>query len=114
MLWKTSIRSAAAIAAFLAVFGTEHAVAEQRLTAGAILEKMPAEERFTYLAGLIEGLAHARFIMSGNDQTVKRCIFDWYYKTPQNRRKIEAAFKRYPEHGAAPIVLALTKPVCGG
>lgn len=111
MLWRKTNKTAAALLLFLAYSSQE--AAAKRLTAGAILNEMGAEERFTYLAGVIEGLAHARHLADGEKPDGMRCLFDWYYKTADNRRKIEAAFARYPDHAAAPILLALTRPTCG-
>ncbi|MEM1385640.1 MAG: hypothetical protein AAGG06_18625 [Pseudomonadota bacterium] len=83
------------------------------LTAGVILDKMDAEERFTYLAGLMEGLAYARYLADGKASEGQNCLYAWFYETRSNRRKIEEVFRRYPDHRAAPIVLALTKRDCG-
>lgn len=111
MLWRNQVIAAAFAAVFL-VSDTPISQAEQ-LNAGAILNNMSAVERFTYLSGVIEGLAHARFVADGG-ATGRACLHAWFYDTPESRRKLEAAFARYPNEYAAPIILALTKRQCGG
>lgn len=105
MLWTRPIATAGA--AFL--LGSA-ASAETPLTAGIILEEMSSEQRFAYIAGVVEGLAH-----QAPEEATGACLFRWFYEGDGNASaKILAAFERYPNHRAAPIILALSKSKCGG
>ena len=110
MLWRSQVK-AAAVAILLVT--TSQASAEQKLTAGLILEKMSSEQRFAYIAGVVEGLAHARLIADGNERSGHDCIFNWFYGGGASA-KVVAAFRKYPNHYPGPIIHALTKPSCGG
>lgn len=104
MLWIEWRIVAVSICVFLSFAGTAEA---RKLNAGAILQNMSAGERFTYLAGVIEGLAHPR------SEAGAACLYRWFYDNAENRRKLEAAFQRHPEQDAAPIIIALTRRDCG-
>lgn len=83
------------------------------MTAGVILEKMPPAERYTFVAGIVEGLAHARFVRDNKETEARSCTCGWFYEDKATIRKIEEAFQRYP--GALPgaVVGALVSVTCG-
>ena len=90
------------------------AVADTPLTAGIILEKMSSEQRSAYVAGVVEGLAYARFQRDGKQEDGLKCIYDWFYKEGgDTARTIYAAFERYPNYPAGVIVWTLMKKKCG-
>ncbi len=115
MLWRTSKRQAFIAAFTLGVIATFHsAKAETAFTAGVLLEKMPAADRFTFVAGVVEGLAYARYLADGKQADGQACIYRWFYETPGVTQKIYAAFERYPDYMPGPIIAALTRQKCGG
>ena len=89
------------------------------MTAGLVMEKMPAGERFSYVAGIVEGFAHARFLYETREQGRKtqagmNCIYNWFYGTGgQTYVRVEAAFRKYPEHYPATLIAAMLKKRCG-
>ncbi|BBK29684.1 hypothetical protein STHU_03180 [Allostella humosa] len=85
----------------------------QEMTAGVILEKMSGAERVAYLAGIIEGLAYARYVKDDKQAAGMGCIYDWFYKTRGRSLDIEKAFGRYKEHSPGAIVAALVTKECG-
>lgn len=50
------------------------------LNAGAVMNKMNADERFGYISGVIEGLAYSRWLRDKPDSTGMSCIYNWYYE----------------------------------
>lgn len=104
------------------LLGANNAVANDNgspMTAGLIMDKMPVRERVSYVAGIVEGLAHARFLAdtkrSGeNDSNGMKCIYDWYYSADgQTHMQVEAAFRKYPQHYPATLIIAMLKKRCG-
>lgn len=89
------------------------------MTAGAVMTRMEAKERFSYVYGIVEGLAYARFrkdsLASGNkDEAGMKCIYDWFFPTKESLiSDVEAAFRKYPDHIPPVIVAAMVKKECG-
>lgn len=89
------------------------------MTAGLVMEKMSAGERYSYVAGVVEGFAHARFLQDTRrhgqkSQSGMNCIYDWFYRSGgKTYLRVEAAFKKYPQHYPATLVAAMLKKRCG-
>jgi hypothetical protein len=84
------------------------------MTAGTILTQFNTRERAAYLAGIIEGLAYARYAQDERAIEGRDCIYNWYYRDPQALRSIFAAFDRYPDALPGRLVGALANTACGG
>jgi hypothetical protein len=82
-------------------------------TAGVVMEKMTAEQRYSFVAGVVEGLAYARFASDGKDTTGMKCIYGWFYDDPKVTDLIYAAFQKYPDFTPGAVVAALAKRKCG-
>lgn len=89
------------------------------MTAGLIMTEMPARERATYIMGIVEGLAYARFRKDtgetgAKDSTGSKCIYDWFY-TDANATllRIEATFGKYTEHFPSTLLATMIKKECG-
>jgi len=77
-----------------------------------VLNEMSAKEQAVYLAGVVEGLAIARYMKDGKKTDGMGCIYDWFYKD-KNIPTIMAAFERYPTYQPGAIVDVLVKQKCG-
>jgi hypothetical protein len=88
-------------------------VTAQALTAGVVMEKMEGSDRYTYVAGIIEGLAHARFVKDNKDTQGRACIYTWFYDDKATLPKIYAAFEKYPGTLPGAVVGALAATKCG-
>ena len=86
---------------------------ETDFSAGAVMENMEASERFPFIAGIIEGLAHARYIRDGNQTDGMTCIYDWFYETENAVDTIYVAFGAYPDYPPAAIVAGVLTQKCG-
>jgi hypothetical protein len=82
-------------------------------TAGVVMEKMNGKERHTYLAGVIEGLAYARYARDGKKTDGMACIYKWFYDKEATTDKIETAFRRFPDHLPGAVVAAMLEKECG-
>lgn len=82
-------------------------------SAKAVMEKMQANERFPYIAGVIEGLAYSRFVRDGKKTEGMGCIYDWFYEKHETINLIYAAFGQYPDYTPAAVINALAKKACG-
>lgn len=82
-------------------------------TAKTVMEKMPAEQRYPYLAGVVEGLAYARYVRDGKQTTGMECIYDWFYKKPETINLIYAALGKYQDFTPGAVIEALTHKPCG-
>lgn len=89
------------------------------MTAGVILDKMPVRERTAYFMGIVEGLAYARFrkdtvALGSKDEAGMKCIYDWFYEdSVAAYDRIEAVFRKYPEHFPSTLLAAMIKQECG-
>lgn len=79
------------------------------------MQRMDGAERFTFVAGIIEGLAMARYARDNQQPAGMRCIYDFLY---QNReaalRQIYAGFERYPTYPPGTVVHVLVSQRCPG
>lgn len=82
-------------------------------TAEKVMKKMTSAERTAYLAGVIEGLAVARYYRDGKKKEGMSCVYGWFYDDRQNLRVIHDAFDRYPAYPPGSIIDALVKRKCG-
>lgn len=83
------------------------------MTAGVVMEKMEGRERYTYVAGIVEGLAHARFVKDQKDPKGRACIHSWFYDEKDTIQKIYEGFQRYPGVLPGAVVGALAATKCG-
>ena len=83
------------------------------MTAGVVMKNMPANDRFSYIAGIVEGLAQARHARDGKNPKGSGCIYQWFYKELGTSAKIEAAFKRDPTARPGDVVRGRAATKCG-
>lgn len=102
----------AIIIAAMVMNTTNYAVAQ---SADDVLNKMEPGETTSYLAGVVEGLAFARWLKDRPDQTGSKCIYDWYYETDTETRfnRVRAWLKRHPDKGVGALMYVLIKKECG-
>ncbi len=74
---------------------------------------MNAGDRYLYVAGIVEGLAHARFVRDNKDPKGRACVYDWFFEDKANLPKIYAAFEKYPGAQPGAVVGALVSAKCG-
>lgn len=85
--------------------------ADEPLNAGAIV-KLGSDERFMFVAGIVEGLAMARYMQDGKKPEGMKCVYDWFYKDPTIITKIYSAFEHFPEYPPGTIVDVMVRKVC--
>lgn len=95
------------------------ASADTAMTAGVVMDEMPVRERTSYIMGIVEGMAYARFrhdtLASGSrDETGMNCIYNWFYEDSMGALDaIEAAFRKYEDHFPSVLLAAMIKQECG-
>lgn len=90
-----------------------HAAA-QDFTAGIVMEKMDEKQRYTYLAGVVEGLAYGRYAKDGKKVEGMKCIYEWFYDGDGTVEKIYSAFKRFHDYLPGAVMAAMVEKECGG
>lgn len=92
----------------------------QAMTAEVIMTKMTEKERYTYVAGVVEGLAYARYRSDNRDvsgenknATGMACVYDWFYKKEASWTHITQAFTKFGSHYPGAVVAALIRKECG-
>jgi len=96
-------------------FMTSSVGAAWAVTADDVMNKMNSDERSSYVAGVVEGLAQTRWIADKPDPTGMRCIHDWHYKGgEENWLKIYEFFARHADKPAAALLYVMIKKDCGG
>jgi hypothetical protein len=87
-------------------------VKAEDFTAGVVMQKMTAEERNAFLAGLAEGLAYARYTKDGKAMVGMKCIYDWFY-ADGTRQKIHTAFDKFADYQPGAVMAAMIEKECG-
>lgn len=114
---RTHLRNSALAGVLL--FGAQTANADTAMTAGTVIDEMPVRERTSYIMGIVEGLAYARFQRdtqgSGEaNHEGMNCIYNWFYADSMSRLDtIEATFSAYADQFPAVILSAMVKRECG-
>ncbi len=85
----------------------------QDLTAGVVLDKMSAQERGAYVAGVVEGIAYTRYLRDTSKAEDMACVYDWYWADPAIITVIDDAFARFREHTPGAVISALVQKKCG-
>ena len=73
---------------------------------------MTPDERHAYVAGIVEGLAYARYAADAKQVAGMKCIYGWFYDSPDTTETVYAAFRRYPDYPPGAVVAALVKRKC--
>lgn len=82
------------------------------LSAHAMLGKMDPNDHYTFVAGMIEGIAYHRYAAFNKDSAGMNCIYDWFYDGQRTIDVIYAAFARFPDHPPAAVLAALAEREC--
>lgn len=88
-------------------------VAANDFTAEKVMKGMDAKERYVFLAGVVEGLAVARYMKDGKQKAGMECIYDWFYEDKKTVDVIYAAFEKYPSYPPGSVMDVLSKRKCG-
>lgn len=98
---------------FSAVFAASAPATATDFTAGVVLTEMEDADRYPYLAGIVEGLAYARYKQAGKDPESMACVYDWFYESGTATDQIYAAFARFEKHTPGAVMAALIERRCG-
>lgn len=83
-------------------------------TAGDVIGKMNPDQRWNYIAGVVEGLAFARWTKDKPDKTGMKCIYDWYYQgDKRNFNRTMTWLERHPDKPVGGLLYVLIKKDCG-
>lgn len=109
MLWRSVLAPV-----FLLGLVTATSAEQGKITAGSLSENLNTEERLAFLAGVIEGLASARFYADDKETGGMNCIYDWFYDGDDTQAKILEAFDRFPDALPGHVMTVLVRRECGG
>ncbi len=88
----------------------------ETLDAEFVLNKLTAEQRGSYLAGVVEGLAFSRFLQDRPDESGMTCIYDWQSSNLADAGKLEqvhAWLARHSDKTVGVLLYTLIKKDCG-
>lgn len=105
-------RRVTALAAALPIALSAEPAAAQVMTAGVIMEKMNADQRSGFLAGVVEGLAHDRMVKDG-ETAGSKCIYDWFYEKEGTLHTIHQAFEYFRDEMPGAVIAAMVEKECG-
>lgn len=88
-------------------------VAAEDFTAEKVMKEMKPDEQYAYLAGVVEGLAVARYHKDAKSRDGMGCIYGWFYKDTQTKQAIMEAFARFPTYPPGAIIDVMVKRKCG-
>lgn len=83
--------------------------------ADAVLNNLNEEQRSSYMMGLVDGLAYARWLKDKPSEVGMRCIYDWYYQNNAALWKstLLPAFETHGDKPVTAILFVLSKRKCG-
>jgi|GEM_PF-3368746 len=82
-------------------------------TAGVVVEEMSPADQYTFVSGIVEGLATARMIADDGDTKARGCIYHWFYEGENAMNNVLAAFAYFPDKLPGRVVHAMTVKECG-
>lgn len=84
------------------------------LTADEVLNRMNADQQVGYLAGLVDGLAYARWLTDKPNDVGMQCIYNWFYnEKTETLREINTWFERHLDKPVDALLYILIKKECG-
>ena len=89
------------------------AFAQTEMTTGVIMERMTNDERFHYIAGVVEGLAYARYLRDRQRTEGMACINEWFYRTEGAIDQVYVAFGEFPDYPPGAVLSVVLDQVCG-
>jgi hypothetical protein len=108
----TKLVQATVLASFIAIPAND-VWAESDFTAGKLVNELKPSELYIFVSGVVEGLAHARYLKDGKQTEGMNCILDWFYKDKATIDTITKSFKEYSDFSPAGVTAALAKKKCG-
>ena len=78
-----------------------------------MIDLMSDDDQYVFMAGIVEGLAYARFRSDNKSTDGMACIYDWFYGDVRSSLTILDAFAAFPDRMPGAIIGALTKRECG-
>jgi hypothetical protein len=82
-------------------------------TAGVVMTKMTAGDRYAFMAGVAEGLAHNRMVKDGGAVDGARCIYQWFYDRKETLPEIYQAFDYFKDEMPGAVMAAMVEKECG-
>lgn len=114
MLRQTASLATVVAVTFVLFSAASNQATARDLTAGFVASEMETGHRFAYLSGVVEGLAYARFVADGRQESPgMACIYGWFYGDENAAATILAAFERFPDHLPGAVIGALVQRRCG-
>jgi hypothetical protein len=83
----------------------------EELNANAVMNLMTPEQRSSYLQGIIEGMAYARYRQDGHEAGMQ-CMYKFYYDGDAGPKKVIDAFFKYRDHTPGALMAALLEKEC--
>ena len=85
------------------------------LTADDVLNKMTPGDSASYVNGVVEGLATARWYKDQPNADGMNCIYGWYYQEPPGTawKQVLEWFNRHPDQQVGALMHVLIKKECG-
>ena len=77
-----------------------------------VLTEFSSREQVTYFAGVVEGLAYARYLADGKTTDGMSCVYDWFWKDTAILEEIHAALARRPDFPPGPLIGVLVDEAC--
>ena len=82
-------------------------------TADDVLNRMSEEQSFSYISGVVEGLAAARWAAEQPDSSGMTCIYNWYFDQDGDvHLTITEWLARNSDQRAGFLIYALTQKEC--
>lgn len=88
-------------------------VQSETMTAAVVMANMGERDRYNYVAGIVEGLAYARYVADNKSPDGMACIYRWFHEDDATIDRIHQAFGRFGDYPPAAVVSAMAGKECG-
>ncbi|WP_436397737.1 hypothetical protein [Roseobacter sp. S98] len=93
-------------------FGPAPSEAEP-LNAGFVALDMDPGDRFSFVSGIVQGLAFVQQRADQGSSDGTTCIYSWFYEEDGTMDTIMAAFAKFEDRDPAAVLSALIQRRCG-
>lgn len=97
----------------LSLFGVDKDASAKNLDAGFVVNEMTSDQQVSYVTGIVDGLAYARWRNGNKDSEGLRCITSWLGGETDRWPLIDAFFAKHPTRQPAALLYILVSKECG-
>lgn len=113
-MWQRKFAGYVGTACLLALWLGPAPAQSEPLNAGFVALEMDASDRYSFVSGIVQGLAFVERVADQATADGANCIYGWFYEEDGTMDTIMAAFAKFQDRDPAAVISALIQRRCGG